>query len=215
MKEHLSARWRALWERHHVPAEISNEAFERLYAAYANEHRGYHGPQHLAYCLAMFDQACFLAQHKDSLEAAIWYHDYVMEFGQTDNELQSMKVAQMDLSRFNMSALFVLQVCDNISATTHTGDAVDNDPQLIADIDLSSFGDADWQHVCENMRGLRKEDTQRTDPEFIVHRRRSLQQFLDRESIYYTPYFRALLEKKARENIAREIEILPQMLGYV
>lgn len=215
MKEYLRTRWAALWSRHNVDTDVANDAFERLYARYTEEKRGYHGIAHVAYCLAIFDQVSYLAHHRDSLEAAIWLHDFVMEFDRTDNELRSMYAAASILRRFGMSAVFICQVSDNISATTHTEDAVEGDEQLICDIDLASFGDADWQNVCENMRGLRKEDTVRSDPEFIVHRRRSLSRFLERESIFYTPYFRASLEKRARENIAREIEILPEMLGYV
>ncbi len=213
MKQILSARFQQLWDRNKVPYSLSNPAFEALYSAYDDPKRGYHGVSHLVHLFGVFDEVSHHANFKDCLEAALWYHDYEMDLYRNDNELRSSARAEADLRMFGVSGVFRLNTCDDIMATMHTGDVVEPDEQLICDIDLSSFGETSWDRVCANTRGIRKEAPDTPLDRFIANRRRKLGEFLKRDRIYYTSYFRKHYEPRARENIMREIEQLPEILA--
>jgi predicted metal-dependent HD superfamily phosphohydrolase len=53
--------------------------YQRLTDAYAEPQRHYHNQQHIAECLAEFDQARHLAQQPTAVELALWFHDAVYD----------------------------------------------------------------------------------------------------------------------------------------
>ena len=90
-------RWTALWPR--AGASIPAGWYERLTAAYAEPHRHYHNQQHIAECLAEFDQARHLALQPEAVELALWFHDAVYDPKAGDNEEQSAALAQRCLTK--------------------------------------------------------------------------------------------------------------------
>src|SRR5687767_3464338 len=89
-------RWDTLWQSAH--ATVSPGWYEKLTAAYAEPHRHYHNQQHIAECLAEFDQARHLARDPVAVELALWFHDAVYDPKAADNEEQSAALAKRCLS---------------------------------------------------------------------------------------------------------------------
>jgi predicted metal-dependent HD superfamily phosphohydrolase len=96
-------------------------------------------------------------------------------------------------------------------ATIHAGGVIDPDQQLMCDIDLASLGTPDWNVMCANSRGIRKEYAHVPQDVYVQKRGEILGGFADRESLYYTPHFRGLYTERAKSNIRREIAILPEL----
>jgi predicted metal-dependent HD superfamily phosphohydrolase len=53
--------------------------YEKLIAAYSEQHRRYHTLQHLEECFARFDELADLAEHPKDVELAIWFHDAIYD----------------------------------------------------------------------------------------------------------------------------------------
>lgn len=213
MKQYLSTRWHQVWARHEVETSLLDDAFERLYAAYNDPRRGYHGPSHPVQMFGVYDGVAPLIMRRDETQLAIFYHDYYNDPLRNDNEFLSSQHMRNDFRAFGVSGIFMLHVADRIMATDHVADVFENDEKFIRDIDLSSFAETSWENICRNTRGLRHEAPDMSTEEFIERRREKLQLFLDREWLFNTQYFRNHHEKRARSNIALEIKLLPEMLA--
>jgi predicted metal-dependent HD superfamily phosphohydrolase len=81
------------------------------------------------------------------------------------------------------------------------------DNSYLLDIDLSILG-SDWSSYQKYILNIRKEYA--VYPNFIYKkgRKKVLQNFLDRETLYFTESFQSKFETQARQNILKEIELL-------
>ena len=78
---------------------------------------------------------------------------------------------------------------------------------LFLDLDLSILGTT-VDKYDEYSSQVRREYECYSDQQYRQGRIKVLRSFLDRETLFFTPYFRDKLDSKARRNIEREIEIL-------
>jgi predicted metal-dependent HD superfamily phosphohydrolase len=74
----------------------------------------------------------------------------------------------------------------------------------MCDADLAILG-APREKYVQYAQAIRQEYVHVPSAEYHVGRSRVLHSFLDRESIYRTPYAREHWEERARENLASEI----------
>ena len=211
LRDHMLARWRRLWINRAADPAMTDAAFERLYALYSDPARGYHDLAHIKFCLDEFDTVRHLARHKHSVEAAIWWHDVIYDPTRGDNEERSALMAEQELASFGEAFGFMKRVYDIIMATVHKGGIVDPDQQLMCDIDLASLGTSSWETVCANSRGIRKEYAHVPEKLYVEKRSEILTGFALRESMYYTPHFREKYSARAKDNILREVAILPTL----
>ena len=58
-------------------------------AAYAEPHRRYHNPQHIAECLAELDDARSLTKEPDKVEWALWFHDAIFSTAGTRSRMRA------------------------------------------------------------------------------------------------------------------------------
>lgn len=174
--------------------------YDQLLAYYSEQHRHYHTLQHLDECLAMFESVRELAEHPDEIELALWFHDAIYDTHRPDNEERSADWARTALIDAGVAIDSADRVHALIMATRHTANPILPDEQLLVDIDLSILG-AEQARFDEYEEQIRKEYA--FVPRWLFRRKRRaiLQGFLDRPSIYSTPYFRDMLEQRARENL--------------
>jgi predicted metal-dependent HD superfamily phosphohydrolase len=138
------------------------------------------------------------------LEVAIPLHDAILNPRRKDNEVRSSSLARNYIRRLGGTTDFSNAVRKPIIATRHNKPQTDPDCQLMCDIDLAGFGQP-WEKVVLNSIGIRWEYFWYSEHDYRQGRTRILSQFDARDPIYYTPYFREKYEKKAHENIKREI----------
>ena len=199
-------RWLALWQAAGVDA-VPAEWYDRLTAAYAERHRHYHNRQHIADCLAEFDQARHLAQDPVTVELALWFHDAVYRPRKSDNEEQSAALAKHCLTEAGVSDARVGSVIELIMATkTHEVQA-GSDAGLMVDVDLSILGQNE-KRFSEYEQQIRRE--YRWVPKIIFAPKRAeiLERFLARDQIYATEWFRNKYEAQARHNLKGSISLL-------
>ena len=132
-------RWDALWQAARAAGPPPGW-YERLTTAYAEPHRHYHNQQHIAECLAEFDQARHLTRDPIAVELALWFHDVVYDPKAADNEEQSAALARRCLSDTGANSALTEAVVDLIMATKHHTPPADSDAALVVDVDLAILG---------------------------------------------------------------------------
>lgn len=196
------ARWQSVWRE--FGAEADAELFQRLIACYSEPHRKYHTTQHLQECFALLDRVATSAELFAEVELALWFHDAIYNTRKKDNEQLSAAWAREIMLAAGLANDRAERVFELVLATRHNAIPQGRDAEVLVDVDLGILG-AEVQRFDEYENQVRQEYS--WVPEFIYRRerRKVLQQFENRCSIYSTDYFRANLEPQARENLARSL----------
>lgn len=212
----INKGWHGLWYR--IGAQARNAwqvYFDVIITRYAEPHRYYHNFSHLVQIFGEFNEVRHLCKHPDAVEMDLWTHDVVYKIRAQDNEEQSAKVVESILTQARLpektSEKFIKEVKRLVLLSKdHIVERGDVDGSLSIDIDLSILGQApDVFDIYE--QNIWKEYVWAGgigEKEFVLRRRKVLEQFLDRKHIYTTPYFRKKYEKQARANLKRSLEQL-------
>lgn len=192
--------WRKMMS--HLSINSNLETFEELRAAYAQRHRHYHTAAHIESCLGLFNEHGATALNPAEVECAIWFHDSIYNPMSSNNEMKSADWAYRFLKKNERTDKQCDQVRAFIMATIHDAPAVDPDTRLLVDIDLAILG-ADEKTYGEFEANVRREYRWVPAPLFRRERKKILQSFLDRKTIYSTDPFRDRYEARARSNIDR------------
>jgi predicted metal-dependent HD superfamily phosphohydrolase len=200
-------RFRSLWRRCLIEGARDDSAaiHRRLLERYRESWRYYHTLEHIEHCIGWFDSCSSLVRYPDPLELAVWFHDAIWEPGNPDNEALSAEF-YLEFSDGVHEPAVREQVEWLIMATLHLGSSIDadDDARYMVDIDLSSFG-LPWKDFLRDSENLRREAN--LDDETYFEKARTFHRsLLDRERFYYTEFFAARLEARARDNIRRYLE---------
>lgn len=196
------ARWKQPWAELGLVARM--ELHADLRKRYSEPTRAYHTLHHVSECLELLQQAQTLAQSSASIELAIWFHDAIYDPRKTDNELRSAVLAQRELKRAGASAELQDRIVSMIMVTCHDGEPRSADENLLSDIDLAILG-AGAKRFDEYERQVREEYRHVPTQQFRPARRKILSEFLEREQIYSTEWFRTRREAQARTNLQRSL----------
>ncbi len=210
----LAERWQSTW-RHFpagAPAAVA-AAFDELTARHSEPHRRYHTLQHLEECLARLDALAPPVEHRGEVELALWFHDAVHDTGAADNEARSAELAATHLRAAGLPAESIDRVRALILATRHDAIPDDADARVVADVDLGILGEAPAR-FDEYERQVREEHSHVPDAVYGEERRKLLEGFLARPSVYATQPFRERFEARARENLRRAIDRLAPTLEH-
>lgn len=209
MNEFNAERWSQLW-RQVSPAEPPE--FAPLAARYAEPQRHYHDAQHIANCLAQFDQVRRLAAQSVAVELAIWFHDAVYDPHAPDNEERSVQLAVATLRKAGADKSLSHDVEQLVLATKLHDTTNHPDAPLLVDVDLSILGQPPERFWTYEQQ-IRQEYAWVETTVFAAKRAEILHRFLARPRIYQTDYFYARLETQARENLRASIEQLTSVNG--
>ena len=143
--------WRAAWQALGVHGGDALHAV--LLSSYAEPHRAYHTQQHLAECLALFDEVRGLAERPAEVEIALWFHDAIYDVHRRDNEALSAEWAHAALLHAGAAADAAERVAALVLVTRHSVAPQTPDEQLLVDIDLAILGAAPswpvfWRGRC-------------------------------------------------------------------
>ena len=179
-----------------------------LISKYSEKHRFYHNLSHINSLLFNAENLQNKFSDYDSVRFAIWFHDAVYEPKSSANEAESARLAVKNLTALNIPRTQIEKVEKMILATRkHAATSLDTDGKLFLDLDLGILG-APEEIYQKYTRAIRAEYSH--VPEFLYKRGRAkvLNNFLDREIIYFAPETREMFEAQARYNIANEIKEL-------
>jgi predicted metal-dependent HD superfamily phosphohydrolase len=201
-------RFAELWDKHLLPTRPSDSdaVYDELWRRYAEDHRRYHTPAHIDFCLAQLDLAKHLMEDTDAVEMALWFHDLIYNPSAPDNELKSAQ-RFVELAMARLDPVFVENVRQLILATIPGRSPERPDEKLVVDIDLSSFA-VPWWEFKRDSRFVREEFGYLPDRSFYAAQLKLHRSLLDRPTFYFTEFFRERLERAARKNIKRYTEAL-------
>ncbi len=209
----LQAAWALLCSGFTTNKSLIQSCWSTIEKAYSAPARAYHNLDHL---LNMFTH---LERLPDSIKAelddlavlqfSIWLHDLIYDAKRKDNERKSADEAMKMLRQLGVEQERIERVETQIMLTQkHIAlTTAPFDDRLLLDLDLSILATDDSTYKAYGQQ-VRKE--YKMYPMFLYKRGRkaALRSFLERDRVFYTPYFYEWGEEKARENLRREIERL-------
>ena len=177
---------------------------DELVAAYTAPGRHYHNLSHIEDCLAALARVDGLsAAEREILSAAIWWHDVVYDPTRSDNEELSAQFAEQNV-RPDISG----EVGRLIRLTrTHDVQADDRLGAILISIDLSILG-AEPARYDAYAAAIRQEFIHVGDADYRAGRAGVLRRFAARAVIFPDAGFAATYDRRARDNLARELASL-------
>ncbi len=197
------ARWQSMW-RQLGASDADEELFSQLVNCYSDSHRKYHTMQHLNECFAHLESVRSFAERAGEIELALWFHDAVYNTTRSDNEERSAEWACDSALAAGLPDHQASRIYQLVMVTKHNTVPVGPDAAILVDIDLAILG-ADETRFDEYEAQVREEYSFVPKPLYREGRRRILQEFANRPSIYRTEYFQTKCEARARSNIARSL----------
>ena len=185
----------------------NNDVFNALITSYQEKHRKYHTGEHINATLKHFDYVKGQFKEPKLVELALWFHDVIYQPFSTSNEADSAQWAKQFLHENNASQESQGLIVKLIMATLHAAESTSKDEALLVDIDLSILGAKEdvYRQFATDIRFEYKRV-----PYFLYKKKRKevLRSFLDRRTVYQTPYFTEKLESQARVNMELELDRL-------
>ena len=177
---------------------------DELVAAYTAPGRHYHDLRHIEDCLgALAGVDNLTSAEREILTEAIWWHDVVYDATRPDNEELSARLAEAHIRpdlRQEVGRLIRLTKSHQVASEDRLG-------AILISIDLSILG-AEPARYDAYAAAIRREFAHVPDREYRAGRCRVLSQFAARAVIYPDAGFAAIYDRRARENLARELASL-------
>lgn len=218
----LIGRWPVMYDRWMaaLPCEPqlvwkAHNLFAELVLRYSEEQRLYHTLQHISECIDVWDsiKSNVAQELRPLIELALFYHDVVYDPTRIDNEEQSAVLMRRHLAELGCESAFINDIASPILHTTHKGLSLGPDEEAarwVVDIDLSSLASR-WDRFNANTKAIKFEYSHLlgfTDKQWREGRTKFYQSMLARRYIYYTDVCRTRFEQKARDNLAKGLELL-------
>lgn len=181
------------------------EIFDQLTEMYSAKGRIYHNLRHIYFLLDLLENFGDCVNNKLIVFFSIWFHDAIYDPQAKDNEKRSAELAINCLKDSTLPEKKISKIKKLILATEkHSAENLDSDGRIFLDFDLAILG-AENEIYDEYAKAIRKEYDFVSEEDYKIGRGRVLQNFLKRETIYFTDVMREKFEEKARQNIEREI----------
>lgn len=196
--------WLDLAGRYSNDHFLIEDLWKEIEQHYSTSSRPYHNLKHLEFMLKLALQYRDQIKDPDSLMFAIFYHDFIYEVGNKNNEQKSADMASERLAQLGLSDEKIKRVSQQVVATRHHQTNGDSDTRFLLDSDLAVLG-AEAKAYQEYARNIQKEYSRYTGFLYRRGRQKVLQYFLDRERIFHTDDFHRKYEQQARHNLQQEI----------
>lgn len=194
--------------------EQADAAWKELSALYQEKGRAYHSLSHISHMLQLLDEHISTEARSAELEMAIWYHDVIYDPLSKENELQSAELAKKrlssitQLSKKSLDRIYLLIMSTQGHLPRIEGEhRLENEWML--DLDLSILGSEEESYELYTQQ-IRQEYHMYAPDDYRQGRSQVLKTFLGRDEIYFSDLFKQLFEEKARDNLAKEIDVLSQ-----
>ncbi len=206
--DEIQKYWLLLTHRQQAASDTALKTIEKIIRQYSGAGRHYHNTAHLSDLLYLQQQYASAIQDNDSVLFAIYFHDIIYHTTRKGSEAKSAAEAGRFLKKIGYPPEKREKVHTFILATqTHQNPHQDSDLDYFLDFDLHILGAPPAQYNAYT-KLIRKEYS--LYPSFLYKKGRKtlLEHLLCRPYIYKSAPFREKYEKKARENMGRELELL-------
>ncbi len=209
MIEALKDKWFALISKYSFSEILATQLWNELIKNYSHKNRHYHSLSHIDNMINQAEVIQDSISNYDAFLFAIWYHDIIYKSSKNDNEEKSADFCKNKLKSLKIDEKTIDNIQKLILSTKKHQIILsnNNDNAYLLDIDLSILG-SDWNTYLEYTQNIRKEYA--IFPNFIYNkgRKKVLNNFLERDTLYFTKDYKNEYEKQARENLKKEIELL-------
>ena len=194
-----------LCQRIGISNDVAPQYWQEIEQAYSAKSRYYHNLSHVTEMIGCFETYKSQLAFPDEVLFAIFYHDIIYKSTRKDNERKSAQYAVAVLPE--TTSINKQHVFDLILATKdHSCNGVE-DAKWLIDFDLKILA-GDWEDYEAYYNQIRKEYSIYPDFMYNPGRKKAMQHFLEKQSIFQTETFKSLYETRARQNIQREIDQL-------
>ncbi|KAE9421346.1 hypothetical protein Angca_001721 [Angiostrongylus cantonensis] len=209
MELELAARWNDL------TSFLSEKTREKWYKMIIDAYtpRPFRGIAHLCAMFSLFDKYKDHLKDRYATAFAIFFKNLVYDPLASDNAEKSAQLLHQFAQETTLDSenyvADLITASGSYSTEAHLSEGVcgAEDVHYLIDFDMAFLGDDEEQFV-NHEKAQRKEYDHMRDDEYRNQRAKVLRFFLQIPNIYATKELRADLELKARENIAREIDLL-------
>ena len=198
--DQFKSHWLRFSSQLSIEQDVSQTLLNMLITAYKEPQRAYHTVQHIAECLAHFQNIQSSLNDSIAVETAIWFHDAVYDPKASDNELQSAELMKSVCNEF-LSEQQIEKVYQWIIATQKHQPSDDHDLNSLLDIDLAILG-SNAERFAEYQQQIQFEYAWVESDVYKVKRKQVLQQFEQMNPIYQTRWFRYHYEKQAKISLS-------------
>lgn len=211
---YLEQHWYHLLSTLSVSQPIATKWWECCVTQYTQKQRFYHNLSHLQHLHQLWEVYHNSLEHPTEIALSIWFHDWVYEPTQLDNELKSAQVYLEFMEETNLALPIVYELI--LATQTHTltlpADKVAYTSSLayFLDFDLSILGSSS-ENYQKYAQEIRNEYIHVSESDYNKGRKNILERFLQKNTLYYTETFRQLYEVSARHNLQQEINVLSQI----
>jgi predicted metal-dependent HD superfamily phosphohydrolase len=206
--DNLLNRWMALAPDSTADPSRWPSLGRELVARYSGGWRVYHDCRHLANVLDAVDELATEADDLDTVRLAAWFHDAVYDAHSTDNEEQSARLAETELTAAGVDATRVSDVARLVRLTaTHAVAPGDRDGAVLCDADLAILA-SPVDIYNDYSSGVRVEYAHIPDAEFRAGRAAVLRQLLALPRLFATDRGHDRWEARARSNVEDELRDL-------
>ncbi len=191
--------------------DMVQEDIEKCYYEYFRRYHTYE--EHILPGLCLFEKTCGICEEPILVELAWWYHDVIYIPASPHSEVISADKAHFDCIQLGYGQEIATTVQKLVMATQHFKTApVTPDEKFIHDLDLAILG-SDPEEYKKYEKLIREEYSFVDDKAFAQGRLQVLDRFICNTPLLYemkttlfkTQYFQDHFEKKAIDNILREI----------
>ena len=207
--EALHKDWLKLSKKYTDDKFLLESLWQKIVKKYANKNRHYHNLTHIEAMLKLAEKNKEQIIDLDVLLFAIWFHDIIYKSSKKNNEEKSAEFAVEVLSKFSLEESQIKHVSDLIISTKKHQIILNKntDNAFLLDFDLSILGQ-NWDIYKIYIQNIRKE--YKLYPTFLYNsgRKKVLESFLNRKTLFFTKKYQNLFEKNARENLSKEINLL-------
>ncbi len=196
------------WQQGAGTGGMFDDCFKCLVKAYSEPGRCYHTLQHLEQCFDVMDRLVPIKANTERnhehtvLSLAIWFHDFQYSQLAKDNEEWSVQsfLAWADVIDWDRSVKD--EVSRAIMLTKHDDslEVASEVEAYLLDVDLSILGSPP-EAFAEYERKIREEYRMIPDEQYVPARKKILERFASKPSVYLTKPFKDALEWQAGGNL--------------
>jgi len=188
-------------------SKLAVEFWDEIESAHSNPKRYYHTLLHLENIYKQLAEIKPLIKSWETVLFSLFYHDVVYNTLKSNNEERSADFAEKRLKKIEVPIEIIENCKQQILATKNHIKSKDTDTNYFTDADLSILGQ-DWDAYKTYLNNVRKEYKIYPNVIYKRGRKKVIQYFLEKDNIYKTEHFFDKFETQAKNNLARELDLL-------
>lgn len=197
----------SLCEKYTGNSKTIDVLWAEIEKTYQHKKRFYHTLTHIENVTLQLNAVKKQVRNWDAVLFAAFYHDIIYDALEKDNEEKSAELAEKRLTELGCSSDVVTSCSAMITATKKHQLESDSDVNYFTDADLSILG-AEWTVYKQYAEDIRKEYAVFPDSIYKPGRKKVLEHFLTMQQIFKTAAFFDRFEQKAKNNLAKELQLL-------